>query len=327
MNNLLDIQNLQISFKNNNHVSTPVENVSLNIKKGRTVALVGESGSGKSLTAKSITGLLRSWNNRDHVTVNGHIFFTNKAHNRVDLNQLNDKELDEFRGKSIGFVFQEPSSALNPVVSVGKQIVEMLVSHKNISKQKAKERVIELLELVDLPNAKERYDYYPHQLSGGQLQRVMIAMAISCDPDLLIADEPTTALDVTVQKQILDLLKSLQKQLDMSILIITHDLALVSEFSDDVFVMYSGNIVENGETKKVFQNPKHPYTKLLLGSIITLETDLDQRLLVRKDFINEEGKNTDRILFYPENRSKNSKFSKVEENHEVSDIFTKVVEF
>ncbi len=300
---LLNINNLKVSFIEGAEETSPVENLSLKIKKGETVALVGESGSGKSLTAKSILGLLNSWNMTEKAKVEGEILFNVEDSKTIDLNSLPEEELDEVRGHRIGFIFQEPQSALNPVMTIGKQITETIVKHKHISEKEAKEIAINILSMTDLPDPNERYTNYPHQLSGGQLQRVMIALSISCNPCLLIADEPTTALDVTTQKQILELLKSLQRKMNMSILIITHDLAVVSEFADRVYVMYSGNILESGPVREVFSSPIHPYTSLLLNSVVTLNTDVNTRLKTREYFINEEGKKPGTILFDPQNRS------------------------
>ena len=195
------------------------------------------------------------------------------------------KEYDKIRGNDLSIIFQEPLTALNPVVSVGKQIVEVILAHEKMSYEKAAARAVELLNQVEIPDAANRFDSFPHQFSGGQLQRIMIAMAIACNPTCLIADEPTTALDVTIQKQILSLLKKLQKENNMSILIITHDLAVVSEFADKVAVMYDGTIMEYGMVDKIFRTPEHPYTKLLLSSIPTLDTVPGSRLLTKEDYV------------------------------------------
>lgn len=253
---LVEIKDLCISFG----AQRTIKNLSYSIGEGKTLGVVGESGSGKSLTCLSIIGLLHLAAKVD----SGEILFhhNNKT---VDLLKLKENEIRKLRGNDIAMIFQEPMTSLNPVITCGEQVAEALRLHKNLSKKQAREKTIELFREVQLPRPDSIYDTYPHQISGGQKQRVMIAMAISCEPKLLIADEPTTALDVTVQKTILELIKSLQEQRNMTVIFITHDLGVVAEIADRVVVMKNGEKVETGITKELFQNAKHPYTKGLLA--------------------------------------------------------------
>lgn len=243
-------------------VAKAVDGVSFSIKQGETVALVGESGSGKSMTALSIMQLI----NKPGEIVSGDILLEDES-----LLDLSERDMSHIRGNDISMVFQEPMTALNPVFSIGNQLVEMIVKHKGASKRKAKKRAIELLEIVGIARPKQIMTSYPHQLSGGMRQRVMIAIAISCEPKLLIADEPTTALDVTIQLQILNLLAELQHKFNMAILLITHDLGVVSEYADRVMVMYGGQIIEQSDTQKVLYDTQHPYTEGLLNSLPRME--------------------------------------------------------
>ena len=258
MKNLLKINNLSVSFNIENKISAAVKNISLHIDKGEALGIVGESGSGKSVTALSVLKLL-PYPKAFHPS--GEIFYKNK-----NIINSNEKELQKIRGNNISMIFQEPMTSLNPLHNIKKQITEVLFLHKKLSKKDAETKAIELLDLVGFSDGKKRLNDYPHQLSGGQKQRVMIAMALANDPDLLIADEPTTALDVTIQAQILNLLKKLQTKLKMSLIIITHDLTIVKNITDRVIVMTNGKIVESGKTKLIFSKPKHPYTKKLLSS-------------------------------------------------------------
>ncbi|MCA1584730.1 MAG: ABC transporter ATP-binding protein [Acidobacteria bacterium] len=235
-----------------------VDGVSFDLRRGETLGLVGESGSGKSVTALSIMRLLDP---PGHIT-GGHVVF-----NDQDLLDLPEAEMRKVRGAGIGLVFQEPMAALNPVMRVGHQIAESLLVHGRASRRDARKRAIELLEAVRIPDPAARVDDYPHQFSGGMRQRVMIAVALACRPPLVIADEPTTALDVTVQAQILDLLRAMKQQFDLSLLLITHDLGVIAETADRVAVMYAGRIVEEGPVRAIFHNPQHPYTRGLLASI------------------------------------------------------------
>lgn len=317
---VLEVKNLKIGIRGRKGISYPVENVNFEIRKGETFALVGESGSGKSMTALSVMGLLSSWSSYLDTEISGNIVFTDKQGIRHELTELGEKEYDRLRGNDLSMIFQEPLTALNPVISVGKQIMEVLLIHNKMTHKEAKERAIELLNEVEIPNAEERFQCFPHQFSGGQLQRIMIAIAIACNPACLIADEPTTALDVTVQKQILELLKKIQRENHMSIFIITHDLAVVSEFADTVAVMYSGNIVEYGTVEQIFHNPDHPYTELLLRSIPTMDTVPGTPLLTKRDFLYSSDVGTMRKFFDPYCRGRIT-FRKVGENHYVSTAF------
>tara|TARA_B100001115_G_C15821398_1_gene408417 strand:+ start:127 stop:1710 length:1584 start_codon:yes stop_codon:yes gene_type:complete len=260
MSKLLEIKNLSVDFKLRENVFRAVDNISFEIDKNQTLALVGESGSGKSVTAMSILKLL-PYPKAMHPK-NSKIIFEGK-----NILEFDNKSLRQVRGNIVSMIFQEPMTSLNPFHRVGDQIIEAIITHSKISKKEAKNKAFELLDLVEIPDLSRRFKSFPHELSGGQRQRVMIAMALVNNPKLLIADEPTTALDVTIQAQILDLMSKLQKELGMSILFITHDLGLVDKFSDKVAVMKEGKIVEIGETKKVFTDPKEEYTKLLLASI------------------------------------------------------------
>ena len=267
---MLKIKKLSISFNKN----IIINEVSFKIKPNTIMGLVGESGSGKSITSKSIMGLLPS-----NAFINGEIVFNNS-----DLLNLNEKEFSTIRGNQISMIFQEPMSSLNPSVTCGIQVFEILKQHNNLSNKTIKKEVIQLFEKVKLPRPENIYNSYPHEISGGQKQRVMIAMAIACKPQLLIADEPTTALDVTVQKEIIALLKELQKETKMSVLFISHDLNLVSEIADEVIVMYKGEIIEKGSTATVFHHPKENYTKALINSKPSLSKRL-KKLPTVSDFI------------------------------------------
>ena len=253
-NNILEINNLEV-FPNNNSKLKLVKKISLNLKKGKTTCIVGESGSGKSLTALSVMQLLSS-----QLGISGSIVFEG-----VNLVTLSKEEVRKRRGKDIAMIFQEPMTSLNPVLTIGYQIEEAIKVHENFLKTELNKRVEELLNIVGIP--KNRINSYPDELSGGQRQRVMIAMAISCSPKLLIADEPTTALDVTVQAQILNLLNNLKLKFEMTMLFITHDFGVVEDIADDVAVMYQGEIVEQGTVLNVLKKPKHPYTKALLDCV------------------------------------------------------------
>ncbi len=254
--NLLSIKNLKTHFSVGKSVVKAVDGVSFNLEAGKTFAIVGESGSGKSITALSIMGLLP---NNLAQTERGEILFDNK--NLIDLEE---NEMRKIRGNRISMIFQEPMTSLNPVYDLSYQISETIILHQKKSKEQARKIAIEMLDLVGIPEPQKRIDSYPHELSGGMRQRAMIAMALSCNPKILIADEPTTALDVTIQAQIIDLMQELQKKLGMSIIFITHDLGVVSEISDHVMVMYLGNVMEIAETSELFNNPLHSYTKSLI---------------------------------------------------------------
>ena len=263
MEALLSIKNLSIGIRRQNQLLSPVEDISFEIYPGEILGLVGESGSGKSLTALSIPGLL----DEGKEVTSGSILFKENLNIDRNLLKLTEKELEAIRGKEISFVFQEPFSSLNPLVKVGKQIAETLELHGEKDRSLAKSRARELMARLRLPEPEKLAESYPHRLSGGMCQRVMIAMAIICRPRLLIADEPTTALDQSTQSQILDLLKEINRDLGTSMLFISHDLAVVKNLCSRVLVMYSGRILEEGDTEEVFSNPAHEYTKGLLGSI------------------------------------------------------------
>ena len=260
MKTLLSIKNLSIQFRNRqDEYTTIVKGVNLNLRKGEILGIVGESGSGKSVTALSVLGLLpypKARTGQD----------TSIIFNNVELTKLSNSELQKIRGNEISFIFQEPMSSLNPLHKIGKQIAESIRLHQNISNEKINKKVIELLKLVKIPNPEEKINSFPFELSGGQRQRVMIAMAIANNPKILIADEPTTALDVTIQEQIIDLLLELKEKLDMSIIFISHNLRLVHKISDNIAVMYQGKIVEYGEADSIFNSPKNDYTKKLITS-------------------------------------------------------------
>ena len=253
-NNILEIKNLKV-FPNNNSRLKLVKNISLSLKKGKTTCIVGESGSGKSLTALSVMQLLSK-----QLSMSGSVVFEG-----IDMLNLTKEEVRNKRGKDIAMIFQEPMTSLNPVLTIGYQIQEAIAVHESLSKDKLNNRVIKLLKTVGI--SSDRFNSYPDELSGGQRQRVMIAMAISCSPKLLIADEPTTALDVTVQAQILNLLNDLKLKFEMTMLFITHDFGVVEDIADDVAVMYQGAIVEQGSVAKVLKKPKHPYTRALLDCV------------------------------------------------------------
>ncbi|WP_079508087.1 ABC transporter ATP-binding protein [Mesobacillus jeotgali] len=265
MTALLELKNLKTYFKRKKTVIPAVDGVDLVINKGETVALVGESGSGKSITSLSIMRLIP---NPPGEIVDGQIHF-----NGQDLAKASEEEMCRIRGNDISMIFQEPMTSLNPVLTIGEQITEVLTYHQGLTHAMAKKKAIEMLELVGFSRAKEIINDYPHRLSGGMRQRVMIAMAMSCNPKLLIADEPTTALDVTIQAQILDLMKDLSTKFDTAILIITHDLGVVSEVADRVVVMYAGQVVEEAIVEDLFENPLHPYTNGLMGSIPSIDED------------------------------------------------------
>ena len=258
METLLAVQNLTTVFDTRSSRVVAVNDVSFEIRKGETLGLVGESGSGKSVTAFSIIRLVQEPGR----VVGGKVFFQGR-----DLLTLPEAEMRHVRGAGIGFVFQEPMAALNPVMRVGAHIAEALIVHELASRSDARSRAIDLLRAVKIVDPEKRVDDYPHQLSGGMRQRVMMAIALACRPPLVIADEPTTALDVTVQAQILDLLREMKREFQLSLLLITHDLGVIAETADRVAVMYAGRIVEQGPVREIFRNPKHPYTRGLLASI------------------------------------------------------------
>jgi peptide/nickel transport system ATP-binding protein len=268
MDKLLEVRGLKTHFHTDRGLFRAVDGIDFAVGHGKTVGLVGESGCGKSVTSLSVMGLVASPPGKvaaDSVLFDGR-----------EVLGLSADERRRLRGAAMSMIFQEPMTSLNPVHTIGQQIVEAILAHTRISPQAARKRAIEMLELVRIPSAAERIDDYPHRLSGGMRQRVMIAMALSCEPALLIADEPTTALDVTIQAQILDLLQDLQRRLGMAILIITHDLGVIAEVADDVLVMYAGKIVEQAPVDSLFADPQHPYTIGLLGSIPRLDVERER---------------------------------------------------
>ena len=273
---ILIIKNLHVAFKTESGLNEVLCGISYNLYSDEILGIVGESGSGKSVASLAIMGLLPL---KSGVTTLGEVMFN--AENLIDCSQ---KQLESIRGKKIAMIFQEPMSALNPSICCGKQVEEILLQHTNITTKEANKEVVRLFNAVKLPEPKKTYKKYPHEISGGQQQRVMIAMAIACKPQILIADEPTTALDVTVQKEIIALLKTLQKEFKMSVIFISHDLALVSEIADRVLVMYKGAIVEKGDTKSVFKNPQKEYTKALIGARPRLKSRL-KKLPTISDFL------------------------------------------
>ncbi len=268
MEHLLEVKDLETTFTGHRSAGAAVDHISFYVDAGETVCIVGESGCGKSVSSLSLMGLL----GRNGKVTDGQALFDGQ-----DLIAMTEKQRDKVRGAGISMIFQDALSALNPVFTIGNQMVESIRTHLSLDKAAARARALELLQKVGLPDPAAIMKKYPHTLSGGQRQRVMIAMALACDPKLLIADEPTTALDVTIQAQIMALLRKLQKETGMSILLITHDLGVVAQMADRVLVMYAGQIVEEGSVMQLFDNPKHPYTRALMNSVPTLD-DPDRRL-------------------------------------------------
>ena len=269
MSNFLEVKNLCINFPTDDGLVKAVDNLSFSVEKGKTLGLVGESGSGKSVTSLAILGLHKG----SRAQVSGQIFVGG-----VDINAGSESDIRKLRGKQMAMIFQDSLTALNPFYTIGNQIIEAYQVHNNVSKVEAKKHAIDMLDRVGIAEPQKRVDDYPHQFSGGMRQRAMIAMALSCDPSLLIADEPTTALDVTVQAQILELLRQLQKDFGTAIILITHDLGVVAETADDVLLMYAGKAVEYGSVRDVLAKPQHPYGWGLLTSIPRLTGDPDKRL-------------------------------------------------
>jgi peptide/nickel transport system ATP-binding protein len=267
---LLKVEDLRVQFATEDGVVKAVDGVSLTVDSGRMLGIVGESGSGKSVTMLSVMGLTRA----ENATISGSVWFEGR-----DLLTIDSEELRLIRGDDIAMIFQDPLSSLHPFFKVGNQLIEAMQAHREISTAKARERAIELLGMVGIPDPRQRVDNYPHEFSGGMRQRAMIAMALANDPKVLIADEPTTALDVTVQSQILDLIARLQRELDMAVVLITHDLGVVAEVTDEIAVMYAGKVVEHGTTQHIFDAPEHPYTWGLLQSIPRLDRSRDEPLV------------------------------------------------
>jgi oligopeptide/dipeptide ABC transporter ATP-binding protein len=266
---LLDVKGLKVRFATEDGGVRAVDGVDFELDRGKVLGIVGESGSGKSVTAMTLLGLTRDKNTR----FEGEVVYKGE-----NLLQQSEAHLRDVRGNEIAMIFQDPMTSLNPVYTVGDQIIEAIVTHEQATKREAKRRAVELLRQVGIPNPQQRVEDYPHQFSGGMRQRAMIAMALSCNPDVLIADEPTTALDVTIQAQILELLDRLREDFDSAVILITHDLGVVAEVADDIIVMYAGRVVEHGPKRQVFYDPQHPYTWGLLGSIPRLDRPKPERL-------------------------------------------------
>ena len=272
--NILSIKNLDITFRTNAGNIHAIRGVNFDLPRGKTIALVGESGSGKSVTMKAVTGLLDS----NSIINSGSVLYFGAKNEQVDLLKLPKKNLREnFNGQKIAMVFQDPMTSLNPTMTIGAQIMEGMILHQKISKSDAEKKALEILNLVGIIAAEKRMKNYPHQLSGGMRQRVVIAIALSCNPEILICDEPTTALDVTIQARILNLIKDIQAKMNLSVIYITHDLGVVAKVADFVNVMYAGKIIETGTVDEIFYDPRHPYTWGLLSAMPDLETE-DSRL-------------------------------------------------
>ncbi|MFY7992697.1 MAG: ABC transporter ATP-binding protein [Bacteriovoracaceae bacterium] len=290
---LLSVKNLTVDFHTQEGVTRAVNNISFDIPAGKTVGIVGESGSGKSVTSLAVMGLLQK---PSGIVESGQILFQGK-----DLLLNSEDQMRKIRGNEISMIFQEPMTSLNPVFKVGAQIAEVLIIHKNMTKKQAWDRAVDLMNQVGIPNPSQSAHKYPHEMSGGQKQRVMIAMAIANEPKLLIADEPTTALDVTIQKQVIDLMKSLQEQYKMSMMFITHDLGVIGDLADDVVVMYRSNVVEQDHVRSIYEGAKHPYTKGLLACRPNLGAN-PRRLLTVSDFMNDKGEEltvpSERLIVY-----------------------------
>ncbi len=270
MEKLLEVKDLRVNFKVRGGIVKAVRGVNFHVNKGEAVAIVGESGCGKSVTAQSLMRLIPS----PPADTKGSIMFKGQ-----EILKMSNSQMEDIRGKEMGMIFQDPMTSLNPTLTIGRQITEGLIKHQGISGAKATERAIEMLELVGIPNPASRVNQYPHQFSGGMRQRAMIAIALACNPSLLIADEPTTALDVTIQAQIMRVMKDLQQKLGTSIILITHDLGVVADMCDRVIVMYAGKVVETGTKWEIFKNPKHPYTRGLLRSLPRLDQKKEEPLV------------------------------------------------
>ena len=273
---VISVKNIKTYFYSENRCNRAVNGVSFEVKRGRTLCVVGESGCGKSVTASSIMQLLPRLARIEE----GEIIYHSEEKGDIEIQKLkrNGKEMRELRGKDIAMIFQDPMTALNPVFKVGDQIAENIMQHEKVSKKEAKARALELLTQMGIPEPEKRINQYPHEFSGGMRQRAVIALAMSCNPKVLLADEPTTALDVTIQAQIFELMDMLKREHNTAIMLITHDMGVVSELADDVLVMYMGNVIESGTAREVLKNPKHPYTKALLASIPVLGRGKDQEL-------------------------------------------------
>lgn len=284
MGKLLDVENLQVSFHTYAGEVKAVRGVSFELNEGETLAFVGESGCGKTVTAKAIMRLHPT--NTTEIKEGSKITYKDQ-----DVLSMSKKELSNYRGDEVSMIFQDPMTSLNPTMTVGKQIMEGLILHRGLDKKAAREEAINMLKLVKIPDAEKRIDAYPHEMSGGMRQRVMIAIALACNPTLLIADEPTTALDVTIQAQIMELLGELKRELNTAIILVTHDLGVVADFADRIQVMYAGQVIERGTVQEIFKNAKHPYTWALLASVPRLDSENKKDLYALQgtppDLINE----------------------------------------
>ncbi len=278
MDKLFELRNLKVLFYSNSKMLKAIEGIDIDIYKGESVAIVGESGCGKSVTCKSILRLLP-----DNAFYKADKLSYYKNDKEIDIRSLSPKELLRIRGEEISMIFQDSNTSLNPVLTIGEQISEMFTCHLGLREKEAKAKSIELLKLVGIPEAEKRYNSYPHELSGGQKQRIMIAISFALNPSLILADEPTTALDVTIQKQILDLLTNLVKKENKALLLITHDLGLVRKYTDRLYIMYCGKIVESGYTKDILSNPKHPYTKGLLDTVLSINQKEDKFITIKNN--------------------------------------------
>jgi oligopeptide/dipeptide ABC transporter ATP-binding protein len=266
---LLDVKNLKVQFATEDGIVQAVDDISFELDRGKVLGIVGESGSGKSVTSMTLMGLTRGVNAR----FGGEVLYKG-----TDLLKVSDRDMQNFRGNELGMIFQDPMTSLNPVYRIGDQIIEAIQAHEKVGKRAARARTVELLRQVGIPNPETRVDDYPHQFSGGMRQRAMIAIALSCNPAVLIADEPTTALDVTIQAQIVELIGRLKDDFDSAVIFITHDLGVIAEIADEIIVMYAGRVVERGTKRDIFYDPQHPYTWGLLGSIPRLDRPRPERL-------------------------------------------------
>lgn len=325
MRNTLEVKNLSVGIqKVDGSLFYAVDGVSFKLYPKETLAIVGESGSGKTMTAMSVLGMLRSWNATLNPRIDGEILFIDRDDRIHPLHTYGDAEYDTIRGNSLSMIFQDPLQSLNPVARIGSQLTRVIRTHEPMSQRAAKTKAIQLLRLVGIREPEQKFYAYPNQFSGGQLQRIMIAMAISGETRCLIADEPTTALDVTIQAEILTLLKDIQKKNGMAMLLITHDLGVVSEIADRVAVMFAGRIVETGSVEEVFRKPIHPYTKLLIESIPSLETPPQVKLKTKQDFVSPRGKKAGERVFDP-NQSQRGKWVQVSSTHSYTNEFTREV--
>ena len=307
MAHLLEVKDLTTVFTGDSGENTSVDHISFHVDQGEVVCIVGESGCGKSVTSLSIMGLLR----KGGAVTDGSVLFDGK-----ELVNLPEEELDQIRGDKITMIFQDPLTSLNPVFTIGSQIIESIRTHMNLPKKEAAKRAETILRKVGMPDAKGVMKKYPHTLSGGMRQRAMIAMALCCNPSLLIADEPTTALDVTIQAQIMELLRELQKEAGMAMVLITHDIGLVAQMADRVLVMYAGQIVEEAPVKELFKNPKHPYTKALLDTVPTILDTADRQLISIPGIVPENYDHITGCRFAERCRYCREECSKDQENYE-----------